>query len=59
MWIHEPKAVFPIGIGDKTVDPDIQRTVLSFFVLYLVILGFGALVMATMSLGWSRLLTPV
>lgn len=49
--IVHPKAVLPIRIGDKTVDPDIQRTVLSFFVLYLIVFGFGALVMATMGYG--------
>lgn len=46
--IVHPKAVLPIRIGDKTVDPDIQRTVLSFFVLYLIVFGLGALTMATM-----------
>ncbi|SMO42783.1 TrkH family potassium uptake protein [Fodinibius sediminis] len=46
--IVHPKAILPIRIGNKTIDADIQRTVLSFFVLYLVIFGLGALVMATM-----------
>ena len=49
--IVHPKAILPIRIGDKTVDPNIQRTVLSFFVLYLIVFGFGALVMATMGYG--------
>lgn len=49
--IVHPKAVLPIRIGNKTIDPNIQRTVLSFFVLYLVVFGFGALVMATMGYG--------
>lgn len=43
-----PKAVLPIRIGDKTIDPNIQRTVLSFFILYLLVFGLGALVMAVM-----------
>ncbi|MDZ7682598.1 MAG: hypothetical protein U5J63_13030 [Fodinibius sp.] len=43
--------MLPIRIGNKTVDPNIQRTVLSFFVLYLIVFGFGALVMATMGYG--------
>src|SRR6056297_38565 len=38
--IVHPKAVLPIRIGDKTVDYNIQRTVLSFFVLYLIVFGF-------------------
>lgn len=46
--IVHPQAVLPIRIGDKTVDSNIQRTVLSFFVLYLIVFGLGALVMATM-----------
>lgn len=49
--IVHPKAVLPIRIGNKTVDANIQRTVLSFFVLYLVVFGLGALVMATMGYG--------
>ncbi|MDZ7773410.1 MAG: potassium transporter TrkG [Balneolaceae bacterium] len=46
--IVHPKAVLPIRIGDKVVDSDIQRTVLSFFVLYLVVFGVGALIIAIM-----------
>ena len=46
--IIHPKAVLPIRIGDKTVDPNIQRTVLSFFVLYLLVFAIGALIMASM-----------
>lgn len=49
--IVHPKAVLPIRIGDKTVDPNIQRTVLSFFVLYLLVFALGALIMATMGYG--------
>lgn len=49
--IVHPKAILPIRIGDKTVDLNIQRTVLSFFVLYLIVFGLGALVMATMGYG--------
>lgn len=46
--IIHPKAVLPIRIGDKTIDSNIQRTVLSFFMLYLLVFGFGALIMASM-----------
>lgn len=46
--IVHPKAVLPIRIGDKTVDHHIQRTVLSFFVLYLVVFGIGALIISSM-----------
>lgn len=46
--IVHPKAVLPIRIGDKTVDSTVQRTVLSFIVLYLFVFGLGALIMASM-----------
>lgn len=46
--IVHPRAVLPIRIGDKTIGPDIQRTVLSFFILYLIIFGLGALIISTM-----------
>jgi len=46
--IVHPKAILPIRIGDKTVDSDIQRTVLSFIMLYLIIFGLGTLVVSTM-----------
>ncbi|WP_138429366.1 TrkH family potassium uptake protein [Fodinibius saliphilus] len=49
--IVHPKAILPIRIGEKTVDPNIQRTVLSFFVLYLVVFGVGALIMSAMGYG--------
>jgi len=42
-----PQAILPIRIGNKTVDHDIQRTVLSFFVLYLIIFGIGALIISS------------
>ena len=46
--IVHPKAVLPIRIGNKTISSDIQRTVLSFFMLYLFVFALGALVMAAM-----------
>jgi len=49
--IVHPKAILPIRIGEKTVDPNIQRTVLSFFMLYLFVFGLGALIMASMGYG--------
>jgi len=49
--IVHPKAILPIRIGEKTVDSGIQRAVLSFFVLYLIMFGLGALIMATMGYG--------
>ncbi len=49
--IVHPKAILPIRIGEKTVDPNIQRTVLSFFMLYIFVFGVGALIMASMGYG--------
>ena len=46
--IVHPKAILPIRIGDKVIDPNIQRTVLSFFVLYIFVFGVGALAMSVM-----------
>lgn len=44
--IIHPKAILPIRIGDKIVDPDIQRTVLSFFIFYIIIFAIGTLAIA-------------
>ncbi len=46
--IVHPRAILPIRIGDKTIDTDIQRTVLSFFVWYLLVFGIGALMMSVL-----------
>jgi trk system potassium uptake protein TrkH len=40
--IIHPKAILPLRIGDKAIDPTIQRTVLSFFILYIFIFALGA-----------------
>ncbi|MFH5884726.1 TrkH family potassium uptake protein [Halalkalibaculum sp. DA3122] len=44
--IIHPKAILPIRIGDKIVDPNIQRTVLSFFIFYILIFGMGTLIIS-------------
>lgn len=46
--IVHPKAILPIRIGDKTVEPSVQRNILSFFVLYLMMFGLGAFSMTIM-----------
>jgi trk system potassium uptake protein TrkH len=48
LQIIHPKAVLPIRIGDKTVNSDTQRMVLSFFILYIFMFALGGLVMAAM-----------
>lgn len=44
--IIHPKAVLPIRIGDQTISQNIQRTVLSFFILYIVIFAIGSLIIS-------------
>jgi len=44
--IIHPKAILPITIGNKVIDPSVQRTVLSFFVFYIVIFLLGAFALA-------------
>lgn len=40
--IH-PKAIFPIRIGNRAVDQNIQRSILGFFILYILVFMMGAL----------------
>ncbi|MEQ9310379.1 MAG: TrkH family potassium uptake protein [Balneolaceae bacterium] len=40
--IIHPKAILPVRIGEKAISSDIQRTVLSFFILYIFIFALGA-----------------
>ena len=40
--IIHPKAILPVRIGEKAISTDIQRTVLSFFILYMFIFALGA-----------------
>lgn len=40
--IIHPKAVLPVRIGDQTIKQNIQRTVLSFFILYVFMFALGA-----------------
>lgn len=44
--IVHPKAILPIRIGNKTVNSDTQRAVLSFFILYIFMFALGGFVMA-------------
>lgn len=40
-----PQAVIPLRVGDKVVDQSILRTILGFFVMYLIIFLAGTLIM--------------
>ncbi|MAL16135.1 MAG: potassium transporter [Balneola sp.] len=40
--IIHPKAILPVRIGDQAINQNIQRTVLSFFILYIFIFALGA-----------------
>lgn len=44
--IIHPRAIIPIRIGDQAIEPSIQRTVLSFFILYILIFGFGVMIIS-------------
>ncbi|MFP8488072.1 TrkH family potassium uptake protein [Gracilimonas sp. Q87] len=44
--IMHPKAILPVRIGDQTISQNIQRTVLSFFILYIFIFATGAFIIS-------------
>lgn len=44
--IIHPRAILPVRIGDKAIDANIQRTVLSFFILYIFIFALGAFIIS-------------
>lgn len=44
--ILHPQAVLPIRVGERVIDQSILRTILGFFVTYLIIFGIGALGMS-------------
>ncbi|MEX2478360.1 MAG: TrkH family potassium uptake protein [Gracilimonas sp.] len=44
--IMHPKAILPVRIGDQAITQNIQRTVLSFFILYIFIFALGAFIIS-------------
>ena len=44
--IIHPRAILPVRIGEKAIDQNIQRTVLSFFMLYMFTFGTGAFIIS-------------
>lgn len=44
--IIHPKAILPVRIGEQAIDSNIQRTVLSFFILYMFIFALGAFIIS-------------
>ncbi|HET8866625.1 MAG TPA: potassium transporter TrkG [Gracilimonas sp.] len=44
--IMHPKAILPVRIGDQAISQNIQRTVLSFFILYIFIFALGAFIIS-------------
>ncbi|MEX2363978.1 MAG: potassium transporter TrkG, partial [Balneolaceae bacterium] len=44
--IMHPKAIFPVRIGDRVITQNIQRTVLSFFILYMAIFAMGGIIIS-------------
>jgi len=47
--IH-PQAVMPVRLGERVVQQDVMRNVLSFIVLYLGLIGVGTLIMSVLGL---------
>ena len=46
--LMHPKAVFPVRLGDKAIDPSILKSILSFAVVYVTIFFIGAIGMSLM-----------
>ncbi|MTI88639.1 MAG: TrkH family potassium uptake protein [Balneolaceae bacterium] len=44
--ILHPKAILPVRIGEHAINQNIQRTVLSFFMLYMFMFGLGAFIIS-------------
>ncbi|MDZ7806592.1 MAG: potassium transporter TrkG [Gracilimonas sp.] len=44
--IIHPKAILPVRIGDQAISQHIQKTVLSFFILYIFIFATGAFIIS-------------
>ncbi len=44
--IIHPKAILPVRIGEQAINQNIQRTVLSFFMLYMFIFALGAFIIS-------------
>jgi len=44
--IVHPRAILPVRLGNKAVDGDIQRTVLSFFLIYLFVFATGGMLLS-------------
>lgn len=42
--ILHPRAILPLRIGNQIIDGSIQKTVLSFFLLYIFVFGLGSLI---------------
>lgn len=46
--IIHPQAVLPIRLGEKIVDQKILKTILGFFVMYLIVFAIGAIILSLM-----------
>lgn len=45
-----PKAVIPVRIGNRTIEPSIVKTILSFFTLYMLTFFLGAVALSAMDI---------
>lgn len=46
--ILHPQAVLPVRLGDRIIESSILKNILSFFVVYFIIFGIGAIIMSMM-----------
>ncbi|MFO8088024.1 MAG: potassium transporter TrkG [Bacteroidales bacterium] len=54
-----PRAFIPVRLNDKAVPRDIVSNILAFFVLYLLIFGFGTLIMVVIGLDFDSAIGSV
>jgi trk system potassium uptake protein len=45
-----PQAVIPVRIGNRTIEPSIVKTILSFFTLYMLTFFLGAVILSAMGI---------
>lgn len=52
-----PRAVIPLRVGNKIIDPSVVRKVLSFFMLYLILFVAGGVILALMGVDYVSALS--
>jgi trk system potassium uptake protein TrkH len=52
-----PRAVLPLRVGNRVIDPNVSRKVLSFFILYMLLFLTGAAILTTQGIHIQDALT--